>query len=115
MKIQIRRGVFETNSSSVHSITMCSDSEFSKWENGEVLFWGLEDKFATKEEIIEEFKENYPDEDWADEALIDETFSDDEIKTFEEFFENEYYETFTEEYITPNGEKVIAFGYYRHD
>lgn len=38
MKRQIRRGVFETNSSSVHSITMCSDSEFDRWENGELLF-----------------------------------------------------------------------------
>ena len=38
MKIQIRRNVFETNSSSVHSMTMCSDDEYKKWENGELLF-----------------------------------------------------------------------------
>lgn len=30
MKRQIRRGVFETNSSSVHSLTMCSDDEYKK-------------------------------------------------------------------------------------
>ena len=32
MKRQIRRGVFETNSSSTHSITMCSNKEYEKWE-----------------------------------------------------------------------------------
>lgn len=30
MKRQIRRGVFETNSSSVHSLTMCMESDFNK-------------------------------------------------------------------------------------
>ena len=31
MKRQIRHGVFETNSSSVHSITMCTKNEFNEW------------------------------------------------------------------------------------
>lgn len=39
MKKQIRRGVFETNSSSVHSITMCTRSDFDRWKDGELLFW----------------------------------------------------------------------------
>ena len=39
MKREVRRGVFETNSSSVHSLTMCSGEEYKKWENGEVLYW----------------------------------------------------------------------------
>ena len=38
MKRQIRRGVFETNSSSTHSLTMCSEEEFEQWKNGKVLF-----------------------------------------------------------------------------
>ena len=44
MKRQIRRGVYETNSSSTHSLTMCSDEEFEQWKNGELLFdeWGSE-------------------------------------------------------------------------
>lgn len=33
MKEVIRRGIFETNSSSVHSITMCSDDEYNKWKH----------------------------------------------------------------------------------
>jgi hypothetical protein len=38
MKRQVRLGVFETNSSMTHALTMCSDSEYSKWQNGEV-YW----------------------------------------------------------------------------
>ena len=46
MKREVRRGVFETNSSSVHSLTMCSGEEYKKWENGEVLYWEEENKFG---------------------------------------------------------------------
>ena len=57
MKKQIRRGVFETNSSSVHSLTMCSSDEYEKWEIGELLYWEDEDKFVSREEAIKELQE----------------------------------------------------------
>lgn len=38
MKIKIRRGVFETNSSSVHSLVMCTDDDYYKWKKGEILY-----------------------------------------------------------------------------
>ena len=123
MKRQIRRGVFETNSSSVHSITMCSGEDYEKWEKGEVLFWKDKDKFGTREEIIEEMKTmtwydgslRYPDVDWEDEDSVYDIFSDEGIRTCEDYFDNDYYETYEETYTTPNGEKVVAFGYYGHD
>ena len=34
MKIQIRKGVFETNSSSEHSISIVKKSNFDQWKNG---------------------------------------------------------------------------------
>ena len=36
---QIRHNVFETNSSSVHSITMCLEDIYDKWVNDEVYFY----------------------------------------------------------------------------
>ena len=33
----------------------------------------------------------------------------------EEFFDDEWYETYAEEYTTKSGENVVAFGYYGHD
>jgi hypothetical protein len=117
MKKQIRQGVFETNSSSVHSLTMCSGEEYQKWENGEVLYWKWKNKFGTKEEIIKELKAQswYSNVNWDDEKEVNDIFSDESIQTCEEFFENEYFETFEERYTTTSGDKVVAFGYYGHD
>ena len=124
MKRQIRRGVFETNSSSVHSLTMCSGAEYERWEDGKLLFWGDKDKFGTREDIIEEMKDMryswsgelcYPNVNWNDEEEVSDIFSDENIQTCEEFFDNEWYETFEERYTTPSGDEVVAFGYYGHD
>ena len=125
MKKQIRRSVFETNSSSVHSLTMCTSEEYGKWEDGEVLFWKWEDKFGTREEIINELKSKrysygskelyYSNVNWEDEDEVSDVFSDEGIQTCEEFFDNEYFETFKQCYTTPSGDEVVAFGYYGHD
>lgn len=117
MKIQIRQGVFETNSSSVHSLTMCSSEEYKKWKDGKVLFWRWKDKFGVREDIIEELKCNswLSDVNWNDEDEVNEAFSDEEICTYEEFFENEWFETFEQRHTTPSGDEVVAFGYYGHD
>jgi hypothetical protein len=36
--ISIREGTFETNSSSTHSLTICSSDEYKAWEKGETVF-----------------------------------------------------------------------------
>lgn len=117
MKRQIRRGVFETNSSSVHSLTMCSREEYKKWEKGEVLFWKWENKFYTREEVIRELKTKswISNVNWEDEDEVSDIFSDEGIETCDEFFNNEWYETFSQRYTTHSGDEVVAFGYYGHD
>lgn len=103
MKEVIRRGIFETNSSSVHSLTMCSDDEYTKWRNGEVYYdrWG--EKFVDKSEKTETEREREG--------------TSTEYLTYEEFNKWDYldYETFDDEYTTESGETVHAFGYYGHD
>jgi hypothetical protein len=123
MKRQIRRGVFETNSSSTHSITMCSGEEYDKWCSGNLLFWVGKKKFGTKEDIIEELKEltrwdnslMYPDVNWDDDSVVADIFDSEEIQTSDEFFDDEYLETFEETYHTSNGEEVVAFGKFGYD
>ena len=123
MKRQIRRGVFETNSSSTHSITMCSGEEYDKWCSGNLLFWVGKKKFGTKEDIIEELKEltrwdnslMYPDVNWDDDSVVADIFDSEEIQTSDEFFNDEYLETFEETYHTSNGEEVVAFGKFGYD
>ena len=98
MKRQVRRGVFETNSSSVHSITMCSDEEYDKWIKGELVYDGYEEKLIPVK-----------DKDPTDEE--DERYlSIDEYVGYYEIEKN--YEIFDERYKMPDGQEVIAFGYY---
>lgn len=38
MKV-IRRGIFETNSSSTHAMTICTEEEYDKWKKGERYYY----------------------------------------------------------------------------
>ena len=126
MKRQIRKGVFETNSSSTHSLVMCLKSDFDRWNNGEVLlFTGNEwlypddnapqkNHFYTKEQAIEfEKSSKYPpadDMDWDGEEA-EEYLRDNEWYTCENY-DDEYLEWFDDTFTTPSGEEIIAFGQY---
>ena len=57
MKRQIRRNIFETNSSSTHSLTMCSEEEFEQWKNGKVLFDEDGETFVKASELSNKDKE----------------------------------------------------------
>lgn len=121
----VRRGTFETNSSSTHSITMCMESDYEKWKNGEMYWHRWNDELVSKEEVEkemtklrEEFIADNPDfdennEKWKEklEQYINE---DKTYYTYEEFNDYDYieYETFVDKYNTPNGDTVVAFGYY---
>lgn len=119
----IRRGTFETNSSSTHSITMCKESDFNKWKNGEMYWDRWNESLVSKEEVEkemaklkEEFISEHPDYDKDDidweEQLEDYLNSDKEYYTYEEFNDYDYmeYETFEDSY-----DGVVAFGYYGMD
>ena len=56
MKRQIRTRVFESNSSTTHTLTICSEETYKKWENGELLLtW--DNKFIPNKEMSEEEKD----------------------------------------------------------
>ena len=105
MKIKIRRGVFETNSSSVHSLVMCTDDDYNKWKRGEILY----DKWAAKLVTLEEAKK---EEDYEDEEEFKSRFVDYDRFNSWQYIE---YETFKQTYKTPGSEIVHGFGYYGHD
>jgi hypothetical protein len=128
--ITIRRGVFETNSSSTHSITMCMKADYETWKQGTLYlndgggFGSLSDKaktmFVTKEDIIEILTNNkYPPHIDLTE-LADDEFDDwlsgnnSEFRKFGDY-NSEGYEDFEETFTTPNGDVVVAFGYYGTD
>lgn len=123
----IRHGVFETNSSSTHSLTICSGEEWDRFMKGDVYlnedawssFSSNKDKrLVTKEEAIEILTNNkYPPEINLSEISDDELnifFRDNGVYNNENYWD-EYLESFSEKYTTKNGETVVAFGQYGHD
>lgn len=100
MKAQVRHGVFETNSSSTHSLTMCSDSDYNKWMNGELLFGKYSEIFITKEEYDSDVRK-YD--------------SEDDYMTYDAYFDDCDIETYDQSYTTSSGEVVHAFGRYGYE
>ena len=93
MKKNIRFNVFETNSSSVHSLCICTEEEFDAWKKGELYYDYWDDKF-TKNSVNEWHEDN---------------------QTYEGFFEESWLETYEEHFTTPSGDKMVAFGRYGRD
>lgn len=127
---QIRRGVFETNSSSVHSLTMCMADDFDKWRSGDMLWdrWG--DKFVTNadaDKLLADYRNDFlsenpdyirDDEEWEDKFNRYLRYNyDKQFYTYDEFNDYDYieFETFVGHFTTPNGERIVSFGYYGHD
>ncbi len=95
MRTQIRHGVFETNSSSTHSLIICTEEDFEAFRRGEkILHWDdtLVDAAKYKED-----HGRYPDE----------------YRTFDQM--GDYFEFYTEHFTTPSGDKMVAFGEYGYD
>ena len=88
--IQIRNKVFETNSSSTHSLVICTEDEFNKFESGEYVWEIMKGKLMDPNDPEAKWVERY--EDWED-----------------------YLETFCEYFTSPSGDKMVAFGEYGYD
>lgn len=134
--LQVRQGVFETNSSSTHSITIVPQSDFDKWKNGEVYlndgWWSDEindpnknKTFLTVDEavnLVKAWNDVYGDDD--DDAVDydsmgilekEEKIKVYEIYTFEDYFSKSWLENYKEHYTTEHGDDIVAFGYYGYD
>lgn len=123
MKRQIRWGVFETNSSSTHSLTMMMKDDYRRWENENLyLFAGyasgwdfnkpVKNALYTRDEAVEFVKNSryYDDVDEID----DEYLRDMDFISFDDEG-SEYLEGFYKEFTTPSGETIVAFGEYGYD
>lgn len=126
---QVRRNVFETNSSSVHSITMCLEDIYDKWVNDEVYFYDStyklpkgRDKFFTWDEMLEFMRNELKADEEDIKALIEAKENDDSEFTSilhdSDFYTADSYENYNEDcesyaevFTTPMGERVVAFGY----
>ena len=131
---------FETNSSSTHSITICSEETYNKWCDGKVLFGDWNQDFIEAGELTpydyecakakyESSKGKYyknweelsaeDQKDYTMEYVLrDKKKKDyDEYLTYDEWADrhNNGIETFSKHYTTASGDNIVAFGYYGYD
>ncbi len=116
---QIRRNVFETNSSSTHSIAFATKSEFEKWRNGELLYkdgWSDKSQFMTEDEAIADIKSSkyyngeLDDISTASQEDLYEIFREYDIYDYDHWGDD--YEMEVSHYTTPGGEEIVAVCYY---
>ena len=120
MKRQIRYGVFETNSSSTHSLTMCTRNEFDEWRAGNLYhndawWFGVEHslknkEFLTRDEALELIKHSRYYKPMNDDDDIDEYLKEYEILSYDNWGNG--FETDVNYYTTPGGEEIVAICYY---
>lgn len=115
MKLSVRKGVFETNSSSTHSLTMCSENEFDQWKEGKLLYDSYNEKLVLKEEVFNIYREDVQYNDKTDNEIMDKIYEEREFLTFDQFASDEYLESYWDTYPTNSGEKVVAFGQFGYD
>ena len=101
----IRFNIFETNSSSTHSLCICTEDEYNKWKNGDLVYsyWD-NNMIEPPANLAEMLDEDSPEFD-SDAA--------DDYRTYD--YEDEYLEWYDYHFTTPSGDKMVAFGWYGHD
>ena len=129
--INVRIGVWETNSSSVHSLIMTDEDTYKKLERGGLLIGGYNaafgDEFITygqAYQALKEWFEKYPDLyeeygiidlDDCSRDLIEEIMGYEGIAYTLETYGGEEFEKFEDFYTSPSGDKIVAFGYFGRD
>lgn len=111
MTTQIRIGVFETNSSSTHSLVVCTREEYDKWNSGELYY--LEDTWGLPDTLKQEFK-NKKFITGEDKALLERNDIDESfITSFKDWGSD--YEQDTTIYRTKSGEELLIRSYFGYN
>lgn len=129
MIFQIRPNVFETNSSSTHSLNICTEKEYDDWKNDSRIYFCEnvprdEKQFITEDELkqlLDKWNERFDEEDklsidtffeknqWGESAA-----EDYGVFRFDDYY-NHYedcLQTYVQHFTTPSNDEMVAFGYY---
>jgi hypothetical protein len=96
--IQIRQGVFETNSSSTHALAICTQEEWDKIKSGEYVVdeWDITKMFDVNDEVVK--NDEY-----------------ERYVTYDELYNHSSCEFFNRHFTTPSGDQMVAWGYFGYD
>ena len=110
----IRNGIFETNSSSTHSLTVCSEEEYKGWKEGKFLYSNFIG-FVPLEQVLQLIKEEQEVEITNEEALEILKKFPKEYPRFYDYEDHNYYcERDLNTYTTKAGETIYIiceYGY----
>lgn len=140
MKEVIRKEVWETNSSTSHSVVIMTEDKYKQWEKENLYYYDggrswydpfdklPEDKkpkadgLYTQDEVIEFYKlQGYEYDPTSGDYDTDEENKDQYIKemgdfaSYDAWANDEYLEFDTNEFITPGGEKIVVCCKYGYD
>lgn len=125
--IKIRHGVFETNSSSIHTLSIAQNDEIDKLKNDELLVslrWCRNKYLISYEDALQELIEELKYYGHDDIAIVESgdkeeiyrlMYEYDIAERFDRYLEAEYLEPYEEEFTTENGDRVLVFGRYGRD
>ena len=117
----IRRNVFETNSSSTHSITISTEKEFKDLKAGKLYrcdgeLWTLADAKnwieENRPEVIHELDEYIRLEDYDSIAELLEEYSIETYDIWEDRMEDQGLDVYEKHFTSPSGDKLVAWGHY---
>lgn len=114
--LQIRRDVFETNSSSIHSLTIMEDDDFQDWKEGFKYYDFDRRMFYTFNEVQDKITQDGIDPD--DEDDWEEWCFENNVLTHDQFQEkcaNMYLDTYIQMHTLKNGDTIWGVGYYGED
>ena len=127
--MRVIKTIFETNSSTTHSVVVMPKEKYDKWTSGLYYFNGsyygnksegehpIEGEIYTEEQVLEFLSElgyEYNDEDYDSVSKYVED-CDVGFISWEEWFEDEYLETDKTWYTTPGGEEIVICCKYGFD
>jgi hypothetical protein len=139
MRHVIRRSVFDSNSSTMHTCVIMTEDQYKKWESGKLYYYKysawLFDNLPkekrpevgclyTQDEVISFYDLTKYKYDPSTYISANEEYSnskDQFIKEmgdfigYDDWFDDEYLEMDNEKYITPNGERIIVCCKYGND
>lgn len=134
---QIRQGVFETNSSSTHSMCICTEDEFTNFSCNKAVWDKNSETIIPTNKITRNYitraKEYYKTQqttfmkDW--DSLPEEAQLEFMVSQFDQSYKGDWlfegktfykdwgtgFERFEEHFTTPSGDKMVAFGEYGYD
>lgn len=126
--IKIRYGVFETNSSSIHTLSIAQNDEIDKLKNDELLVnlgWRRSEYLISYEDALQELTKELKSYGHQDDIAIVESGDKKEIyrlmyeydiaERFDRYLEAEYLEPYEEEFTTKNGDRILVFGRFGRD